>query len=112
MNFGDVSLIDFGIPIGSEAGFVRPAVIATADGFLRFRPSTVFVVPLTTTQRSFPSHIEIEPDRDNGLTLRSWALVEQMRAVSIDRLAMPLGNVGPVVGTQILDVLAMITGML
>ena len=111
MNFGDIVTVDFGAPTGSEAGYVRPAVITTADAFLRFRPSTVFAVPLTSTPRRFPSHIPIDPDDLNGLGASSCALVEQMRAVSIQRCSTASGNVGPVVGHQILDVLAMITGM-
>lgn len=111
MNFGDVVTVDFGTPIGSEARFTRPAVIATADAFLRFRPSTVFAVPLTATPRSFPSHVGLEPDELNGLTASSCALVEQMRAVAVERCSGAWGNVGPVVSHQILDVLSMIAGM-
>jgi len=111
VNFGDLVTVDFGTPVGSETGFTRPAVIATADAFLRFRPSTVFVIPLTSTPRTFPSHVPIEPDELNGLTVTSCALVEQMRAVAVDRCSEVRGNVGPVVSHQILDVLAMITGM-
>ncbi len=111
MNFGDIVTVDFGTPIGSEAGYRRPAVIATADAFLRYRPSTVFAVPLTTRQRTFPSHVLIEPDERNSLDAPSCALVEQMRAVAMERCSGAKGNVGPVVSHQILDVLAMITGM-
>ena len=111
MNFGDIVTVDFGTPIGSEAGFTRPAIIVTADAFLRFRPSTVFVVPLTTTERTFPSHVAIEPDDLNGLTTPSVALVEQMRAVASERCSASHGNVGPVVSHQILDIVAMITGI-
>ena len=111
MNFGDIVTVDFGTPIGSEAAYVRPAVLATADAFLRFRPSTVFAVPLTTTARVFPSHIIIDPDELNRLSAPSCALVEQMRAVAVQRCSAASGNVGPVVAHQILDVLAMITGM-
>ena len=111
MNCFDVVDVDFGTPIGSEAGFSRPAVVVTADAFLRFRPSTVFVVPLTTTPRAFPSHVEITPDRLNGRAASSCALVEQMRAVATERCSSPRGNVGSVVGHQILELLAMITGI-
>lgn len=111
MNFGDIVTVDFGTPIGSEAGFTRPAVITMADAFLRFRPSTVFVVPLTSTPRTFPSHVPVDPDDRNGLTEQSCALVEQLRAVAVERCSTALGNVGPTVAHQILDVLAMITGM-
>lgn len=111
MNLGDIVSVDFGVPLGSEAGFRRPAVILTAGAFLRFRPATVFVVPLTSTQRRFPSHIEIEPDASNLLGATSWALVEQLRAVATEGCSEPLGNVGPEVTHQLLDILAMITGM-
>jgi len=111
VNFGDILEVDFGTPIGSEAGFRRPGIVVVADSFLRFRPSTLFVVPLTSTQRNFPSHIEIAPDPRNELTVTSYALVEQMRAVSEPRCSAPSGNVGSVVARQILEVLAMITGM-
>ncbi len=111
MNFGDIVTIDFGHPIGSEAGFTRPAIVVIADSFLRYRPSTVFIVPLTSTARTFPSHIAIEPDQTNALLQPSYALVEQLRSVSIDRCSQSSGNVGWAVGHQILEVLAMITGM-
>ncbi len=111
MNFGDVVRVDFGTPVGSEPGFVRPAILVTADAFLRYRPTTVFAVPVTTTPRTFPSHVEIEPDARNGLRAPSWALVEQLRAVAIERCSETEGNVGPATSHQILDILAMITGM-
>jgi mRNA-degrading endonuclease toxin of MazEF toxin-antitoxin module len=83
----------------------------TADAFLRYRPTTVFVVPLTSTPRRFPSHVGIEPDGDNRLQAPSYALVEQLRAVSVQRCREVSGHVGNAVSHQILDVLGMITGM-
>lgn len=111
VNFGDIVTVDFGIPVGSETGFRRPGIVVTADAFLRFRPTTVFVVPLTSTRRNFPSHVELEPDASNGLSDFSWALVEQLRAVAIERCGSSKGNVGPMVAHQLLDTLRMITGM-
>ena len=92
-------------------GFVRPGVIVMANSFLHFRPSTIFVVPLTSTPRNFPSHIEISPDARNELEVTSYALVEQMRAVSELRCVTGHGSVGPAISRQILEILAMITGM-
>lgn len=108
---GEVVMVDFGNPIGSEAGFRRPAVLITADAFLRFQPTTVFVVPLTSSPRSFPSHVEIVPAPENGLRTTSYAQVEQMRAVSRQRCSEAIGTAGAVAVHQILDILAMITGM-
>ena len=111
MNFGDVVTVDFGTPIGSETGFLRPAIVVTANSFLRFHPTSVFVVPLTSTRRTFPSHVEIEPDPTNGLMTTSCALVEQLRAVAIERCTATVGNAGSLVTHQILDILAMISGL-
>lgn len=111
MNFGDIVLVDLGTPVGSEAGFVRPAVVVVADAFLRYRPTSVLLVPLTSTPRTFPSHVLIEPDELNRLEITSCALVEQLRAVAVERCGPPSGNVGPLVAHQILDVLAMIVGL-
>ena len=111
MNAGDIVEVDFGMPMGSEAGYHRPGIVVTADAFLRLRPTTVFVVPLTSTRRSFPSHIEIQADATNQLRVTSYAPVEQLRAVAVERCGLPTGNVGPAALHQILDTLAMITGM-
>lgn len=111
MNAGDIVEVDFGLPVGSEAGFRRPGIVLTADAFLRLRPTTVFVVPLTSTRRAFPSHVEIKPDEVNRLRVTSYAPVEQIRAIAVERCGPSTGNVGHSVLHQVLDVLAMITGM-
>jgi mRNA interferase MazF len=111
VNAGDIVEVDFGMPVGSEAGFRRPGIVVTADAFLALRPTTVFVVPLTSTRRSFPSHVEIEADLTNQLQVTSYAPVEQLRAIAVERCGSPIGNVGQTVVHQILDILAMITGM-
>lgn len=103
--------VDFGTPIGSEAGFRRPGIVVMADAFLRLRPTTMFVVPLTSTRRAFPSHVEIAADPTNGLEHTSWALVEQLRAVAVERCSSSVGSVGPAITHQLLDILRMITGM-
>jgi mRNA interferase MazF len=111
VNRGAIVEVDFGTPIGSEAGFRRPGVVMIASAFAQFRPSTVFVVPLTTTRRDFPSHVEIVADRRSGLDVVSYALVEQMRAVSAARCGDARGHVSAVEMRQMLEVLSMIVGM-
>lgn len=71
----------------------------------------MFVVPLTRTRRDFPSHVEILADGGNGLADASYALVEQMRAVSAHRCGETTGNVGELTLRQILEILAMIVGI-
>jgi mRNA-degrading endonuclease toxin of MazEF toxin-antitoxin module len=36
VNFGDIVIVDFGVPIGSEAEFRRQGVVVTAGDFPRF----------------------------------------------------------------------------
>jgi mRNA interferase MazF len=101
-------LIDLGVPLGSEAGFVRPAVVVSAEGSLRRNLAMVFVVPCTTTRRNVAAHVELIPDGSNGLTAPTWAQVEQLRSVGRTRCLQRLGNCGPVALEQIREIAALL----
>ena len=61
MRAGDVLEIDFGLPLGSEVGFVRPAVLVTSTLILARDPRTFQVVPLTSNiGRAFPYELRLE----------------------------------------------------
>jgi mRNA interferase MazF len=90
---GDIWLADFGDPVGREQGYVRPGVIVSNDGFNRTRPGLVMAVPTTTTKRGWPTHVEI--DTHTGLKETSYALVEQLRATSTERLIRQIGEADP-----------------
>ena len=81
--------MDFGEPVGQEQGYRRPAVIVSADRLNASRAGLVIVVPVTTTRRGLPSHIEIESG--GGLRETSYAKVEDIKSVSVDRLSRRLG---------------------
>ena len=91
---GDVVDVDFGSPQGRETGFVRPAIVLTAQRLLDRSPSVIQVVPFTATIRQFETDIVVEPDSDNGLNQRSAAQCAQMRAISAGRVSKLRGNVG------------------
>jgi mRNA interferase MazF len=103
---GDVQHADLGEPQGREAGFARPVVVVTAQLVLDQGPSVVQVVPLTSRVRGYRSEVTIEPDPDNGLEAVSAAQCQHIRAIAVERLAAPLGNVGPQVLNQIRETLA------
>ena len=103
---GDVQLADLGEPQGREAGLARPVVIVTARLVLDQRPNLVHVVPLTSTIRGYRSGVRIEPDADNGLEVVSAAHCQHIRAITVGRLADPLGNVGPQALSQIREIIA------
>lgn len=89
---GEVWLVDFGEPIGHEQRFRRPAVIVSADRLNRSRAGLAVVLPITTTRRGLPSHIEIEPG-DSGLSQVSYAKTEDIKSISTERLIRRFGTV-------------------
>lgn len=90
---GEVWLVDFGEPIGSEQAGRRPGVVVSADPLNESRAGVVIVVPCTTTRRGLPSHIEIEAG-DSGLDETSYAKCEDIKSVSEQRLVGRLGATG------------------
>jgi mRNA interferase MazF len=105
---GDVVELDLGLPEGSEAGLVRPAVVVTADRILQGGPNVVHVVPVTRTIRTSGSEVVIEPAASNGLSVRSAAQCQHVRAIAAGRVAARLGNVGAVSLRRLRETLALI----
>jgi mRNA interferase MazF len=89
---GEIWLLDFGEPIGSEQAGRRPGVVVSADRLNESPAGVVIVVPCTTTPRGLPSHIEIEPGT-SGLDEVSYAKCEDVTSVSEQRLIARLGAV-------------------
>lgn len=106
---GDVWLVDFGSPIGREQAGRRPAVIVS-DDLMNGGPSgLVIVVPLTSTQRDLPSHVEI--DLAAGLDAPSYAKCEDVKSISTDRLVHLIGAVGQIEIDQMTMILARLLSM-
>ncbi|MEU6710258.1 type II toxin-antitoxin system PemK/MazF family toxin [Nonomuraea purpurea] len=88
---GEIWFTRYEKPRGREQGFDRPALIVSNDSFNRSRLGLVLVAPLTSRERGYPTHIRL--GRDNtGLTKTSWAMIEQVRAVSPDRFDFFVGH--------------------
>ncbi len=102
MRSGDVYRVDFGFPFGSEAGFVRPAVIVTDDDVLESISATFQVVPFTSTVRNWPTDVASE-----------WgeAQVHLVTTVSSEAAGERLGVVGPAKLAALREVLSDILGM-
>lgn len=54
----------------------------------------MIVVPISSRDRRVRSHVPIGPP-DGGLNQQSFAMTEQLRTVSVDRLGRRLGRVEP-----------------
>ena len=106
LSSGDVVEIDLGVPVGAEAGMVRPAVVVTARRILSAEPRVVHVVPVTRTLRAHASEVHIEADAENGLSADSAAQCQHIRAVAASRVEKRIGNVGAVALARIRDTLA------
>jgi mRNA interferase MazF len=97
---GEVWLVDFGEPVGREQSGRRPAVVVSADPLNESRAGVVIAVPVTTTQRGLPSHIEIDSG-DSGLDEISYAKCEDVKSISEERLIGRLGIVDDEVAFQV-----------
>jgi mRNA interferase MazF len=97
---GEIWLLDFGDPVGREQSGRRPAVVVSSDLLNHSRAGVVIVVPITTTYRGLPSHIEIDRD-GSGLDDVSYAKCEDVKSVSEQRLIARLGAVDEQANFQI-----------
>src|SRR5436190_16630777 len=88
---GEFWLLDLNPIKGHEQGERRPCLIVSANGLNDSPLELVIVVPLTKTDRGFPSHIKITPNQ-SGLNFDSFAMCERIRTVSTDRFEKSIGN--------------------
>lgn len=107
---GEIWLIDFGEPVGREQAGIRPAVVMSTDALHEGPSGVVLVVPLTSTRRELPSHVEIEPG-ESGLDHPSYAKCEDVKSVSDRRLVGRLGVAGPGPVFEIAQVLRYLFGL-
>lgn len=107
MRKGDIVVVDFGVPVGSEPAARRPAVIVTSDATLASPIGTMHVVPLTTNlRRNAPTDINLENSLVPGLERPSAAQAHLVSLVSRQRIVAETGtNVGAVALRQIREML-------
>ena len=87
MTRGEVYMLDFGVPFGSEPGMRRPVVIIQSDRDNLNGLNTKVVVPLTsnTVNANVRGNVFI-PKKESGLSKDSAALVHQIIVVDKMRL--------------------------
>lgn len=105
MQAGDVVEVDFGPPIGSEAGFRRPAVVVSADAYLTPGAITVTVVPVTGEPAGrYASDVSLS---ELGLDVSGVAQCRLVTTVSTRSvIEQSVDNVGAVALAQIRSVIA------
>lgn len=75
MTNGELWWVDFGVPVGSAAGYRRPAIVVQSDELNATELNTVIVVPLTSNLRlaEYKPNVLLK-QRDTGLHKDSVAL--------------------------------------
>ncbi len=91
--YGEIWWVDFGLPLGSEPGFKRPAIIVQNDLFNKTAINTTIVIPLTTNLRlaEFPGNLQLSTD-ETLLPKASVAVVPQITAIDKTRLLNKIAN--------------------
>ncbi|MGY4103801.1 type II toxin-antitoxin system PemK/MazF family toxin [Nocardia sp. R16R-3T] len=89
---GQVVWTDLSPTKGREQDGRRPAVIISTADYLRTVRGLVVVVPVTTTDRGWPHHVQLRGD-ELELKEVSFAMTEQPRTISLDRIRKVSGSV-------------------
>ncbi|HLS24428.1 MAG TPA: type II toxin-antitoxin system PemK/MazF family toxin [Beutenbergiaceae bacterium] len=74
---------------GREQGGRRPVVVVASHDYLDVVDHLVIVVPVTTIARAWPNHIPLS----GSTAVHGWAMTEQIRTLSRQRLARADGSV-------------------
>ena len=77
--------------VGREQSGRRLVLIVSNERFHRTVTTLVVVVPLTTKDRGWPNHVELNTGA--GMEQRSFAMTEQVRTISRQRLTGKIGVV-------------------
>lgn len=86
---------------GREQAKARPFVIVSVDQLNRSPLALSLAVPLTRTDFANSLHLEVDPP-EGGLRERSYAMPEQLRALSHERIAGRLGALRPATLAELL----------
>lgn len=85
-------LVDLNPVAGHEQGGRRPVLVVSHRRYVAI-PGLFLGVPLTSTDRRLPHHVAIRASAQTGLQRSSYAMSEQVRALSLRRVDRRLGDV-------------------
>ena len=86
---GDIVWVAQDAAIGREQAGRRPAMVVAGADYLQLIDSIAIVVPLTSVDRGWPNHV---PVTGAALPAPSWAMTEQVRTISRERIAGSAGR--------------------
>lgn len=101
---GEVWLASLDPTRGHEQAGRRPVLIVSEDLFNRGPAGLVLALPLSSTLRSVPAHVVVEP-AEGGLKSTAAILCEAVRSISTERLIVRWGAVSSATMIQVEDTL-------
>ena len=107
---GEIWEVDLNLTVGREQSGRRPVLIVSDNALNNSPRGLVVVIPITATDRRFPTHILVTPP-DGGLTKPSVIMTEQVRSVSKDRLGRRYGVVTQATMSQVDRILRIVLGL-
>ena len=97
---GRIAWVDLGQTVGREQAGRRPCIVIASADLLEAADSMAIVIPCTTTDRGWSNHVELTGP--TGLSMPTFAVTEQPRAVSRERMARPIGSVDDACLTEVM----------
>ena len=91
---GEIWMVDLDPARGHEQAGTRPALVVSSDAFNASPAGLVIILPLTSQEKGIRSHVEVSPP-EGGLRKRGFIKCEDIRSISVERLARRLGRVAP-----------------
>jgi mRNA interferase MazF len=76
---------------GREQGGRRPVLVVASNGFLGAVTTLAIVLPITSKDRGWPNHVRMTGP--TLLPMPNWAMTEQVRTISRDRMSGRAGHV-------------------
>jgi mRNA interferase MazF len=89
---GDLVWVAPDATVGREQSGRRPAVVVASVDYLATVDMLAIVVPVTSVDRGWPNHV---PITGSLLPQPSWAMTEQVRTISRERVVDRAGRVPP-----------------
>lgn len=97
---GSIVWVDLSPAQGREQQGYRPALVICNDDYLLAVPELVIVLPLTSVDRGWPHHVVVAGPR-TGLSKASFAMTEQPRTISRQRVIRQSGSADPMTLEQV-----------
>jgi mRNA interferase MazF len=109
---GEIWWVDFGIPFGSEVGYIRPALVVQDDNFNRSQIQTVIVVPFSTnlSLAEAPGNVALQKV-ETGLSKDSVLVTSLIASIDRARLTERISRIEKRVFREVEEGIRVLLGM-